>query len=220
MPQERSPKIKHVNSKSGKSGDSDDGNTLSEILSDDTIQTRNAILTAMEAADLKELATSICEFAEEADGHAHDAKASGSMALLSAWSCGVLLNIAKGKSKHGEFEKWRDKNFSSRFGERTAQRYMLLADRFSCVEKLIKWNPSIRQAYIACGILPEPTDSEKPANKDKEAVARVRLMKSVTDVQTRLRRFSTTNLRLDKDTRKQLVAAKSEIDVLFKALIG
>ena len=174
----------------------------------------------MEAADLKELATSICEFAEEADGHAHDAKASGSMALLSAWSCGVLLNIAKGKSKHGEFEKWRDKNFSSRFGERTAQRYMLLADRFSCVEKLIKWNPSIRQAYIACGILPEPTDSEKPANKDKEAVARVRLMKSVTDVQTRLRRFSTTNLRLDKDTRKQLVAAKSEIDVLFKALIG
>lgn len=209
-----------MNAQSDKSEGSDDGDTLSGFLSEETIKTRSAILAAMKIADLKELVTSIDQFAEEADGHAGDARESRSLAILSAWSCGALLNIAKGQIQHGEFKKWRDNNFPSRFSERTAQRYMKLADRFSCVEKLIEWNPSIRQAYIACGILPAPPESEKPAEKDKVAVARVGLMKSVANVQTRLRRFSTKKLRLDDDTKKKLVAAKSEIDELFKALIG
>ena len=220
MPPEPSQTIDQVEAKSNKSEDLDDSPMLSGLLNEETIRTRNAILEAMKNADLEALAASINEHAEEADSNAHDALVSGSLALLSAWTCGVLLNIAKGKIKHGEFLDWLEKNYSSRFGVRTAQRYMILADKFSCLEDLIKWKPSLRQAYIACGILPEPPNTEKPVQRDKEVVARARLLKSVASVQTRLRRFSTKNVSLDDETKKQLFSAKAEIDELFKSLIG
>jgi len=103
---------------------------------------------------------------------------------------------------------------------RTAQRYMKLAKSHSRLEDLVASNPSLRQAYIACGILPEPTGTEKTDKKDNEVIARIGLLKSVASVRTRLRRFSTKNIKLDKKTRMELLATKAEIDQLFKVLIA
>ena len=50
--------------------------------------------------------------------------------------------------------------------------------------------------------------------------ARVVLLKSITSIQNNLRRFSYKKIKLDKVTRNELVAAKTEIDRLFKSLIG
>jgi hypothetical protein len=106
------------------------------------------------------------------------------------------------------------------FSLRTAQRYMKLAGDNQSLEKLIKSSPSLRQAYQACGILPVPPEPEKPIIADREAVARIRLLKSVTSVQVKLRHFSDKKISLDDGTRKELLHAKTEIDRLFGSLMG
>ncbi len=104
-------------------------------------------------------------------------------------------------------------------GLRTALRYMQLAKNQPRVEDLLASNPSIRQAYIACGILAEPPESAI-TDKDDDATARIGLLKSVASVQSRLRRFSEKKIRLDQETRNELLATKAEIAQLFKTLIG
>jgi len=88
------------------------------------------------------------------------------------------------------------------------------------VERLIASSPSLRQAYQACGILPAPIEREKPADMDREAAAKGRLVKSVIGVQARLRRFSGAKIVLDASTRGELLAAKAAIDRLFESIIG
>jgi hypothetical protein len=171
--------------------------------------------------DLKDLTKRILLYGKEAQKHYKATMQKGAQAIIFAWACGTTLNIAKAKLPHGQFGPWRAKLLKkSIFDVRTSQRYMDLAKKFTCVNDLTAWQPSLRQAYIACGILPEPPDTEKPAQIDKEAVARARLLKSVVNVQTLLRRFSTNNVSLDDESKKELVSAKAEIDELFKSLIG
>ena len=174
----------------------------------------------MEKASLEELAAAITISAEEADTHAEDALGSACLAVVSAWNCGGLLNIAKKQIRHGEFQEWfNDMIRVPGFSLRTAQRYMKLARSQPRIEELIASNPSIRQAYIACGILAEPPETEK-TDKDDDATVRLGLLKSVASVQTILRRFSEKKIKIDQNTRKKLLATKAEIDLLFRALIG
>lgn len=191
------------------------------ILSDKVISLRNSERALMEHSNLKELAFIIQQSANDAASHAADALASVSMAVINAWTCGSALNMAKLQLEHGEFTKWVEDKFSRiPLSLRTAQRYMQLAKRYASVEKLIASNPTLRQAYFACGILSEPPEADKNTKKDDVVSARVVLLKSVTSIQNNLRRFSSKKLKLDKVTRNELVAAKTEIDRLFKSLIG
>lgn len=193
---------------------------LSEFLTEGVVRDRNQDLVKMEKASLEELAAAITISAEEADTHAEDALGSACLAVVSAWNCGGLLNIAKKQIRHGEFQEWfNDMIRVPGFSLRTAQRYMKLARSQPRIEELIASNPSIRQAYIACGILAEPPETEK-TDKDDDATVRLGLLKSVASVQTILRRFSEKKIKIDQNTRKKLLATKAEIDLLFRALIG
>lgn len=193
---------------------------LSGFLNKTAIRNRNQNLVKMEKADLYELAAAIIINAEEAETHMGDTLQSACLAVVSAWNCGGLLNVAKKRTKHGEFQKWFEDTIRvPSLGLRTAQRYMQLAKKHPRLEDLIASTPSIRQAYIACGILAEPLENEK-GDEDDEAIARIGLLKSVASVQTRLRRLSEKKIKLDKETRRELLATKTEIDQLFKALIG
>jgi len=196
---------------------------LSEYLDPEVVSRRNRERDIMEHADLEELAIQIRQRGEEADRHRTDALASAVLAMLNAWTCGSMLNIAKSKLNHGEFIPWLTRELeNTSFEIRTAQRYMQIAKRFSCVEDLVAWKPSLRQTYIACGMLPEPAESpEKTAEKDSETTAKAVLLKSVASVQDILLRFSNSgNFKIDDETKKELVAAKAEIDQLFEDLIG
>ena len=193
---------------------------LSEFLTKSVIHNRNQNLVEMEQADLDSLAAAITICAEETDEHAEKALGSACLAVVSVWNCGGLLNIAKKQMRHGEFQKWfNDRIDVPGFSLRTAQRYMQLAKLNPRLEKLVDSNPSIRQAYLACGILAEPPETEK-TDKDDDATARLGLLKSVASVQTRLRRFSEKKIKIDKKTRNELLATKAEIDQLFKAIVG
>jgi hypothetical protein len=193
---------------------------LSEFLTKVVIHNRNQDLVKMAKSDQFELAAAIIINAQEAELYTRNALGNASLAVVSAWNCGGLLNIAKKRMKHGEFQQWfRDMIRIPSLGLRTAQRYMKLAKLNPRLEDLIASNSSIRQAYIACGILAEPPETEK-SDKDNEATARLGLLKSVASVQTRLRRFSEKKIKIDQKTRKDLLATKAEIDQLFKDIIG
>jgi hypothetical protein len=150
------------------------------------------------------LVQNIKGWAAQAAGFSRQAVQAGASALVYAWACGKLLNTAKEELGHGAFGKWREQNLESNgISVRTATRYMLLAKRCHDIRGLLQWVPTLRQAYIECGILPEPPDrgkeesdvdqsAEDELQKEEEHLQKEVLRKkevllaSVSDLQQRL----------------------------------
>ena len=200
--------------------------TLSDTFPKEILLFRDREAEAFQICDLNELAQIIRKYSQSTVDRVEQALSIAGLAILDAWTCGAALNEAKKKRQHGDFESWFRQEFSTNssgdfpFSLRTAQRYMKLARSFRSAEELITSSPSLRQAYQACGILPPLPESEKSTGTERETVAKAGLVRSVTGVEAKLRRFSEKKISLDDGTRKELLAAKSEIDRLFAALIG
>ena len=168
-----------------------------------------------------ELATEISVFSNDASESAHRAANEVAAALVSAWACGKLLNEAKTRFRHGDFGEWRKNNLDGEvISERTSQRYMQLAKHHTDVKALLELSPGLRQAYIACGILPEPPEREKNEAQDAEDAKRQTLLSSVTGIQKRLQQITILNVRLGASEKKQLRLAKAEIDKFFNTILG
>ena len=121
-----------------------------------------------------DIVSQINELHAQAETIANSAKAQAGKAVEIAIECGRLLTLQKKQTEHGEWIAWIKSN--CRFSEDTAQNYMRLFRRVSQLTKLEDKNAgggktetvrfienlkakSIRQAYIATGILPE---AQKP----------------------------------------------------------
>lgn len=83
---------------------------------------------------------------------------SGKAAIVAAIECGKLLNKAKDSVKHGEWEKWLLDNCGD-ISQETARKWMVLA-KSNHGGNLEDCN-GLRQAYIACGILPEAMPKQR-----------------------------------------------------------
>lgn len=81
------------------------------------------------------------------------ARGHGSNAIAAALDCGRLLTKAKAQLKHGEWIPWLEAN-TPEISQPTAWRYMQFANH-AHVNDLEDY-PTLRKAYIATGILPEP----------------------------------------------------------------
>lgn len=81
-------------------------------------------------------------------------------ALEKVIECGQLLKQQKDSLKHGGWIEWLRANCPD-IHERTAQRYMKLANTTHV--SFLQDASTVRQAYIAAGIMPEP---EKPQPKE------------------------------------------------------
>jgi hypothetical protein len=168
-----------------------------------------------------ELARGINTYSKQASAFALDAVKSGTTALVYAWACGRLLNAAKEKFGRGGFGKWRaDYLEPGVISERTSQRYMQLAAKNQEVRPLLEWSPSLRQAYIACGVLPEPPERETGDEEDTESSKRQELLSSITGIQKKLRLFSGLKGKLGAAEKNQLKLAKMEIDRFFDEILG
>ena len=147
----------------------------------------------------------------------------GVRALAYAWGCGKMLNAAKeklGKLGKGEFGKWRSANLVPKLmSERTSARYMLLAARFRDVRPLLQWAPTLRQAYIACGILPDFADGQEK-DPEKEDVPRKQILfTSLNHLQRNLRLFERNLQEFEKS--KEKLDASEKVDLqLVKYQIG
>ncbi|MGB6222605.1 hypothetical protein [Haloferula sp.] len=163
---------------------------------------------------------SIKDFAAQASQHAIRAVQAGASALVYAWGSGKLLNAAKAKLGRGDFGAWREKNLGNEImSERTSQRYMALAKQWQDVRALLEWSPTLRQAYVACGVLPQPPERESEAGDDAEAAKREALLSSITGIQKKLRLFSGLEGKLGAAEKKQLKLAKMEIDAFFDQIL-
>jgi hypothetical protein len=163
----------------------------------------------------------IKSYAGHAARHAQSAVQSAASAVVYAWGCGKLLEAAKARVGHGKFDKWREQNLGKEvMSQRTSQRYMKLAKDWENVEALLEWHPTLRQAYIASGVLPAPPDRQHPVDGDREAAKRQALLSSITGIQKRLRLFDGVKGELEADEKAQLKLAKAEIDEFFDRIFS
>ncbi len=178
-----------------------------------------------------ELARIITAYSKQASGFAQEAVKSGSMALVYAWACGKLLNAAKFKLGHGAFGKWRKEYVESAgVGERTSIRYMKLAESCSDVRGLLQWAPTLRQAYVGCGVLPPPPERDKDetdGNLSEEEVhenevqrKKEVLLESVSALQQRLHQGIGIKENLDASEIRQIRLARVQINSFFDQILG
>jgi hypothetical protein len=161
----------------------------------------------------------IKDFAIQARGLSRQAVQIGASALVYAWACGKLLIAAKAKLGRSDFGEWRDKNLGPDvISERTSQRYMVLAKQCDDVKSLLEWSPSLRQAYIACGILPEPEarDTEEVDNDLPKTRA---LLTSLNGLQRNLRLFAGSTEKLGKAELTELMLVRDELNQFFNQVI-
>ena len=158
------------------------------------------------------------DYAMHAASFSHKAVQAGASALVFAWACGKLLNATKKELGHDAFGDWReDKLLSENLSERTSQRYMKLAKQCQDIKVLLEWSPSLRQAYIACGVLPEPEQSENDSGTPPQK-AHV-LLASLSGLQKNLRLFAGSNEKLGKEDLSQLKLVRDELYRFFDQVI-
>lgn len=112
-------------------------------------------------AKLKNIAKQINDSFDAANKLAKQARDRAHEAIAEALLCGQLLNQAKQVVGHGLWLKWLEEHCPA-IPQRTAHRYMLLSNS-PHVAKMGECS-GLRQAYIICGILPEPEHTETLAS--------------------------------------------------------
>lgn len=180
------------------------------------------VLKGSDKLSAPEILGGIRSYARQAEVCRGGALAAGASAIVFAWACGKLLITAKRKLGRGEFGIWREKYLSGTIlSERTSSRYMKLASQYDDVKTLLEWNTSLRQAYIACGVLPEPPEraEEEPESNTEESKKKA-LLSSITDMRRKLRSMSELKTKLAAAEKNQLRRTRKELDALFDALLG
>lgn len=205
-----------------KSADSEVMGDASDMMSPKAV---NEFMSVMEVVDVakdmkdEDLISGIKTYSDLALKHARLSVKLGASALVFAWATGKLLNAAKFRSDHGSFGTWRNENLDlGAISERTLQRYMLLAKNYPDVKALLHWNSGLRQAYVACGILPEP---EKTVGEvDDEPAPKTRaLLTSLSGLQKNLRLFTGSGEKLVKADLTQLRLMRDELNRFFNQVI-
>ena len=173
----------------------------------------------VEDMSVGDLSDTIEIYADQAARYSQIALKSGASALVYAWACGKLLNAAKARLGRGDFGKWRTENLlSDSLSERTTARYMMLAKQCDDVKSLLEWSPSLRQAYIACGILPEPERTSAEEGEDTAPKTHA-LLTSLSGLQKNLRLFTGSGEKLGKADLTQLKLMRDELDRFFEQVI-
>lgn len=120
------------------------------------------------------LASQILEAFRESNRLADEAKGYASEAVAKAIECGQLLLQQKAALKHGGWLDWLDTNLSE-INERTARRYMALAKRTHVTD--LNDASTVRQAYLATGIIPTAPEKEStPPDPNKPWVRFTRFL--------------------------------------------
>lgn len=120
------------------------------------------------------LTEQIREAFQDANRLATNARGVASEAVAKAIHCGQLLLQQKESLGHGSWLQWLDANVPE-ISEWTARRYMALAKRAHVSD--LNDTATVRQAYLATGILPSPAATEAgPPDPNKPWVRYVRFL--------------------------------------------
>ena len=103
--------------------------------------------------------------------------------------------------------------------ERTSQRYMHLASSFADPRAMLECAPGLRQAYIACGILPEPEAGGSGGGDNPESRFKS-LLSSLGSLQRNIRLFAEARGRLKQADREHLRELRRELIGFFDEILG
>ena len=109
----------------------------------------------------------------DANRYASDARGVAVQAIAKAIECGQLLVQQKESLGHGSWLDWLDANLPE-MTDRTARRYMALAKRTHMSD--LNNSTTVRQAYLATGILPMPVEKSNKPDPNKGWVKYVRFI--------------------------------------------
>ena len=101
----------------------------------------------------------INELHKEATHHRDLAVGQASMAVQKVIECGMLLIEAQDKVRHGDWLLWLEV-YCPDISIRTAQRYICAARKYAMMSQDAVDFQSVKQLYIAAGIMPEPVTVE------------------------------------------------------------
>ena len=184
------------------------------------ISRMNDLVSALDGMTDGELLNSIKACATQASGYSRHAVKAGASALVYAWACGTLLNAAKEKLGHGAFGKWRGEHLVPHaMSERTSTRYMHLAASCHDVRALLEWSPGLRQSYIACGVLPDLSATDRSGDEKEEVPRTAILFTGLSNLQRNMRLFEKTLDGFDKSKEKLSADEKTQLH-LMKEEIG
>jgi len=120
------------------------------------------------------LAPQIREAFQDSNRLANDARGVASDAISKALECGRLLIQQKESIGHGSWLEWLDANVPE-ISDRTARKYMALAKRNH--DSDLTDSASLRQAYLATGIIPAPEEkAPSPPDPNKPWVRFTRFL--------------------------------------------
>jgi hypothetical protein len=132
------------------------------------VETDEATRLAIIKENHERSASEILDCYQKAQLLAADAKADAQAAVKEALKCGAMCNAKKMELGHGHWLKWHEQ-FLPEIDLSTVERWMKMAN--SCHDTIMSSEPkSLRQAYIAIGILPDPvTGQRKRLNGESQA---------------------------------------------------
>jgi hypothetical protein len=138
-------------------------------------------MTLDEVKELKTLARKIRDHHEASDKFVQLSRKTGSEAIAEAIFAGQALTRVKKLVGHGRFIPWLKKNCKD-ITERTARRYMELSKRTHVTD--LKSAKSLRQAYVAVGIINDDDVMNVPAQQSTAGVPTT-TMTPITTTKTR-----------------------------------
>ena len=180
-------------------------------------------MTAGKAPD--DLLDDLKTYAGRAETFAADARHAGHSAILNAWITGNLLNAAKEALDHGKFGPWLDQHLvkTGALSKSTAGRWMKLAREKPNLSALLSETPTLRKAYVATGILPQPERGEGPEqkqdNEDHHPQTEA-LLSAFSCLQKRLRLFTESVEKLGQAEQAQVKSAQDEINQRIDDILG
>ena len=178
---------------------------------------------------LDELAERIRSFASLADLNRRKARYHSAFAIIYAWGCGNDLIEVKRKLDHGDLEKWLEAYVcDTEFSISTARRYRKLADKNPSLEELLMTSATLRQAYIATGILKpyikkdesgsaRTGDTATPSN-DSEASPPI--LKRFAQAKQEFSKLNQDRAKINTSLRDEIAIALAELEDLFVDLIN
>jgi hypothetical protein len=108
------------------------------IFDESLLLSRNSEIHDMKDADIYELALEIDKAAFAANRNTKAAESATSFAVLDAWTCGAMLQIAKQQLEPPEFNQWVEDVFGNLgMSMETAMKHMHLAERFPDAKNLL-----------------------------------------------------------------------------------
>jgi hypothetical protein len=178
-----------------------------------------SVSTELAELGIDDICRSIQSFASLAKENRKKARLHAAFAIIYAWGCGRSLNHAKSMLEHGKFKDWLLTTVcNTEFSESTAGRFMRLAKNHPDLKTLLISSASLRQAYIATGIL-KPFSNSEEQKEEKTSITNAPVLDRLFQAKQEFLKLNEERVLVGEETREKIAIALAELEELFVEMI-